>query len=730
MQGDKSSEKDKVLAAETEWHQKPTDSQPPVLTDAAPADSQSVQAAASVTGADADATLTTSQVQSESPPAAPPELSERSLVGETIEQYKIVQVLGRGGMSIVYKAVHFFLSNTVAIKTMHAHLVTEPQSVMRFKQEAQAATQLDHPNIIKVSGFGITSGEAPQPYIIMDYLEGNSLSELIKQKGQLPVSNCLKIFIQICSALAHAHNKGIIHRDLKPSNIMLVEKDGNREFVKLVDFGIAKVLSQEGEQAHRLTQTGEVFGSPMYMSPEQCMGRPVDKRSDVYALGCVLYEALSGKPPHQGNSVFETFHKHITAIPACLAIPEADKALVDRLDAIVFRALEKEPAKRYQTMAQLEADLHAALETAGLTSTSFQEGLAKRRRSIIRFVSGAPRAVVIMALVLTTLCGTGVLFWWKCGWFIAAKHEFQTPPTRWLAYLPSRYNRLKKTAAERLQILDSGAAGLNMARATKDPYSPEMIKLWKDRAKVCAQLDAPAEELQAWEEVVKGYISSSSEYKSDPEYGRAAEALGDCYLNQDNVRAALPLLKDAEDLRERLGATYGAAQTPRLYLEIGYIYSRLSKFSEAEVALYLSINQLTQGVTGVRALDERQLAIAFALQGDVYKRQGKWLKADQSYKSAEEDMKKTQFKHSGNFLNEIALVRAYVNLKSGHYAEASKLFESALPYAKQKFSGQKDLRNLIDASAYSAWMSGDWLGAVMTKGQSIDVSPATATPDR
>ena len=140
---------------------------------------------------------------------------------------------------------------------------------------------------------------------------------------------------------------------------MLVERDGDPYFVKLVDFGIAKVLPQEGEQAHNLTQTGEIFGSPMYMSPEQCLGHKVDKRSDVYALGCVLYEALSGSPPHYGNNVFETFQKHALEIPAPLRIEGADKKLISRLDALVFRALEKQPDKRYQSMTDFENDLAA-----------------------------------------------------------------------------------------------------------------------------------------------------------------------------------------------------------------------------------------------------------------------------------------------------------------------------------------------------------------------------------
>src|SRR5262249_36204280 len=155
---------------------------------------------------------------------------------------------------------------------------------------------------------GITgSDRTAQPYIVMDYLDGVSLSDLIKQDERLPVPTVLKIFTQVCNALSHAHNHGVVHRDLKPSNIMLQEKDGESNFVRIVDFGIAKVITPDGQQSHRLTQTGDIFGSPTYMSPEQCQGRVADTRSDVYAVGCVLYEALCGKPPHEGGSQFEIF---------------------------------------------------------------------------------------------------------------------------------------------------------------------------------------------------------------------------------------------------------------------------------------------------------------------------------------------------------------------------------------------------------------------------------------
>ncbi|MBX9724131.1 MAG: serine/threonine protein kinase, partial [Candidatus Obscuribacterales bacterium] len=343
-----------------------------------------------------------------------PKMTERTLVGEVIDnQFKIIEVLGKGGMSVVYKALYLVLNKIVAIKTMHSHLVTDSDALLRFKREAQAASQLDHPNVIKIYGFGITSGENVQPYIVMDYLEGAALSDIIKSHGSLPVPEVLKIFIQVCSALNQAHNKGVIHRDLKPSNIMLVEKDGDPNFVKLVDFGIAKIVGTEGESAHRLTQTGDVFGSPLFMSPEQCMGRNVDKRSDVYSLGCVIYEALTGKAPHQGGNVFETFHKHISTIPEPLKIEGADRALLDRLDAVVFKALEKDPDKRYQSMADFESDLAAIQKDlgSGIRGTGLRGELAKQQRWFSRILSTSPKHLIILSVVLISTCLSAAFVW-------------------------------------------------------------------------------------------------------------------------------------------------------------------------------------------------------------------------------------------------------------------------------------------------------------------------------
>lgn len=279
-----------------------------------------------------------------------------TLIGATLDnQYEIVSVVGKGGMSFVYKATHLLMRKTVAIKTLLPHLTLQATSLQRFQQEAQAASNLKHPNIIAVHNFGTTpDGE---PYLVMDYVEGSSISDDLEKYGFVAVDRAVDIFIQVADALAHAHQRGIIHRDLKPSNILLLEKDGRKDHVNIVDFGIAKMLPQDGVEAVSLTQTGEVFGSPLYMSPEQCKGERLDARSDIYSMGCLMYETLTGRPATSGDNTMEVLYNHIHEVPAPMKAPLTH--VPPQLEKIVFKTLAKDPAQRYQTMGELRDELEA-----------------------------------------------------------------------------------------------------------------------------------------------------------------------------------------------------------------------------------------------------------------------------------------------------------------------------------------------------------------------------------
>lgn len=273
-------------------------------------------------------------------------------------RYEIAAKLGEGGMGVVYKARHQMLNRMVAIKLLLPSLCRDPRVLKRFQLEARAASSLSHGNIVTVYDCGVDPGGVP--YIVMDFLEGTCLGATIDADGPLAADRAAPIFMQIADALNHAHKRGVLHRDLKPSNVMLVKGDDGEDRVKLVDFGIAKILSPEGSQ-QKLTATGEIFGSPCYMSPEQCLGEPLDARSDIYAFGCLMYESLTGKPPFVGANLLETIQKQINEDPEPFAEDGSASALGKSLASIVMQSLRKDPAQRFQSMSELRDALKHAI---------------------------------------------------------------------------------------------------------------------------------------------------------------------------------------------------------------------------------------------------------------------------------------------------------------------------------------------------------------------------------
>jgi serine/threonine-protein kinase len=275
-----------------------------------------------------------------------------SLLGVVIDgRYRIEQRIGEGGMGVVYRAAHVVLKKPLAIKILRGEQAHDPDVVQRFVQEARAASAIGHPNIVNISDFGRTTDGAV--YLAMELLAGQTLAEAM-QKGPLAQERALGIFVQIAGALDAAHEAGIIHRDLKPENIFLKREPDHPDFVKVLDFGIAKVKNA----AAKITRTGMVFGTPHYMSPEQAAGQPVDHRSDVYSLGVIMYQVLAGQLPFEAASFMDLVTKHMFEPPAPLrqAGPHAAD-LPSTLEAIVMRALQKKPEDRQGSMRELQEAL-------------------------------------------------------------------------------------------------------------------------------------------------------------------------------------------------------------------------------------------------------------------------------------------------------------------------------------------------------------------------------------
>lgn len=272
------------------------------------------------------------------------------------EYYEILSPLGTGGLSRVFLARHISSSREFALKLLHSHLAADASSIQRFQREAKVLSKLSHPNLVAVEDFMISPDGIP--FIVMEYLEGESLQQVLKREGKLAWADAVSLFLQVCKGLSHAHSKGVIHRDLKPGNIMLVPDKGS-VVVKLVDFGLVK--SNDADSMGRITATGEVFGSPMYMSPEQCQGRPVDRRSDVYSLGCLLFECLTGRAPFIGANVIETLSMQLKSpvpdLPAELDLP-------GWLAEAIKKSLAKDPDSRFQSIDDFGGALQDGLSAA------------------------------------------------------------------------------------------------------------------------------------------------------------------------------------------------------------------------------------------------------------------------------------------------------------------------------------------------------------------------------
>ncbi len=282
------------------------------------------------------------------------------LLGTTfMEKYQITDVLGRGGMSAVYKAKHLMMDRYVAIKFLRSELVHDNVMLQRFQLESKAVSLLKHPNIITVHDFGLS----PQgvPYLIMDFLEGKTVSDLVAEIEYMEPSRCVTLFTQICNALAHTHLKGVIHRDIKPSNLIISIGDDGQEVAQVVDFGIAKLLEREASDASKLTASGEVFGSPAYMSPEQCNGSSIDSRTDIYALSCVIYNCLTGRPPLLGRNAMETVMMHVRDMPKTFGEIRPDLTISPVLERVVFKGLAKDPDERHASMTEFGSELGKAL---------------------------------------------------------------------------------------------------------------------------------------------------------------------------------------------------------------------------------------------------------------------------------------------------------------------------------------------------------------------------------
>jgi len=315
--------------------------------------------------------------------------------------FMILSTLGQGGVGTVYKVENEITKDLFAAKVLHPEFVRDPNAIKRFEQEAESAKLLSHPNLVRIHEKGRT--QFGTPYFLMDFLDGKSLADMLSDQIYLDTPHALRLFSQVCDGVAYAHSKGVIHRDLKPSNAIVVVDEKGTETVKIVDFGIAKVTANDSN----LTQTGDIFGSPNYMSPEQCSGNPLDFRSDIYSLGCCLYEMVTGKPPFSSENPLKTVLKHINepAIPVRKAFPTLD--LSEGLEILLDNMLQKDPSDRYQSVPDLQHDLQ--LVQSGKTPIKLKKSGTREPQSKTKRMVFAT-AIPVLAVISTSILIIGYLF--------------------------------------------------------------------------------------------------------------------------------------------------------------------------------------------------------------------------------------------------------------------------------------------------------------------------------
>ncbi|MGH9552270.1 MAG: serine/threonine protein kinase, partial [Terriglobales bacterium] len=324
------------------------------------------------------------------------ELSTRMAGRILNDHFEIIALVAQGGMSYVYRAKDMALKKIVAVKMLRPHLLQQPNSIRRLRQEAMATSTLDHPNTVGVRHFDVTA--EGEPYLVMDFLEGRSLAQILTEDGRMETTRAVKVLQQMAQALASAHAKGIVHRDLKASNVLLVTAEGTPDFVKIIDFGIAKVAApDESDVTSNLTMTGEIFGSPLAMSPEQCRGEKVDHRSDIYSFGCLMYQMLTGKPVFQAKTTLDVLFKQLHEMPDSFKDVCPEAKIPPQLEAIAIKALQKNPKQRYQSMQELADDLQSTDKTSMLDLALVKFGLATKNQKRNRLLAALAVAFTLAA---------------------------------------------------------------------------------------------------------------------------------------------------------------------------------------------------------------------------------------------------------------------------------------------------------------------------------------------
>jgi len=309
------------------------------------------------------------------------------------DEYEVINQIGEGAVCNVYRVKSNSLKREFALKVLKDDLIANGAAIKQFKKEVNAATDLTHANIAAVYGYGHTSSGAP--FVVTHLIEGKNMAQAVREEGPFEVGRALNLFVQICDAMAHAHFKSVVHRDLKPSNVVLSLDDAGKETARVIDFGMATVLQSARTAVADVTRTGEIFGSPHYMSPEQCRGEKVDERSDIYSFGCLIYEVINGTPPFAGLNLVQVIMRQLQEPAPRFDESRLGSTQMSQLQTIVQRCLEKDPANRYQHFDQLKGELDAVLAGAPVQAGNLDVQAPIKLRVVASAIDGLILAFMI-----------------------------------------------------------------------------------------------------------------------------------------------------------------------------------------------------------------------------------------------------------------------------------------------------------------------------------------------
>ncbi|MBY0550270.1 MAG: serine/threonine-protein kinase [Candidatus Obscuribacterales bacterium] len=498
-----------------------------------------------------------------------------ALVGSLVDgRFSILELVGEGGIGVVYKARHVLMDRIVAFKMMRSEFLGDEVAFGRFQQEARAVCALSHPNIVSAFDFGVTvDGHA---YLAMDFLEGLDLDTYIAEKGALDLRECFPIFLQVCEALAHAHNVGIIHRDLKPSNIVLINPAVTPPMVKLVDFGMAKFTAGASLKALKLTKPGDVFGSPYYMSPEQFSGPDLDARSDIYSLGILMYEAVTGLPPHLGDDYLEVMRNHLASLPEPKGVLANTDAVSVELKRIIFKMLEKAPAARYQTVEEVLLDLRRVAKLAGIGEASSEP--------ILSPPSAAESAVMAAATTIGANQFPQQL--------VTAENARMENQGTINSLKPARTSTGMLVAIALLVLAGIGGAVLLMT--PRSDTSTQSVSNWQQLDESAARAAAGGDLAKAEVLYGKAVAEASTRGETDnPELSKSLASLGLILHRQKKYLEAEATLKRAINICKKQTG-FDASELSPLMVKLGEVYKDEGKAQEAD-AIHQKVKSIIDG---------------------------------------------------------------------------------------------------------------------------------------